>query len=313
MPKSLLHPKHWPTWIGLLLLRLMALLPVRLLYTLAKGLGLLAYRYTKRRRIIVETNIALCFPELSGEQQAALVKENFINTAYGIVEIMLAFWASRSFILKHSEVRGLDLLEQAKAEGRGVLLMGLHVTTLEFSRWPIAARWPEIDISYKEAANPAFDYYLHKQRQKSFQNVIEKHDMRVIVRNLKAGSVVWLASDQDFGRSGSVFAPFFHELAATPANLGRITKMTDAKPLFYNHYRIMKNGKPYFIGEVLDPFREGFGDDAENNAAQFNQAVADAIKANPEQYLWVHERFKTRPNKDEPRFYPRKKKKKASS
>lgn len=313
MPKSLYHPKHWPTWLGLAILRLFALLPVTWLYFLAKGLGLLGHKFAQRRRQIVETNIALCFPEKTAEQQATLVRENFINTAYGIVEIMLAFWASREYILKHSEVRGLEHLEQAKAEGRGVLLMGLHVTTLEFSRWPIAARWPAIDISYKEAANPAFDYYLHKQRQKSFANVIEKYNMHLMMKNLKSGNVIWLASDQDFGRSRSVFAPFFHELAATPGNLGRISKMTGAKPLFYNHYRVMKNGKPYFIGEVSDPFKEGFGDNAEKNAAQFNQAVADAITPHPEQYLWVHERFKTRPDPNSPRLYPRKKKKKKSS
>lgn len=310
MDKSLYHPRYWPVWIGLFLLRLITFLPVRWLYALAKPIGLLSHRFAQRRREVVSTNIALCFPELNEAQQAALVRENFINTAYGLVEILLAFWKSDDYILQNSEVHGLELLQQAKEQGRGVLLLGIHVTSLEMSRCPIATRWREIDISYKQSPNPAFDYYLHKQRQKSFKNVIEKYDMRLILRNLKAGSVVWLASDQDFGRDGSVFVPFFHELAATPANLGRICKMTGARPLFYNHYRIFKNGKPYFIGEVLDPFNDDFGDDNEHNATLYNQALAKVIAKNPEQYLWVHERFRTRPDPKAPRMYSKKKKRK---
>src|SRR5690554_1564055 len=265
MNSSPYHIKHWPVWFALLLLRLFSFLPVRWCYAIAARLGLIAHRYMHRRRHVVEVNIALCFPELSVEEQQKLVRENFISTAWGVIDITLAFWAKDAYFAKHSDVHGLELLHQAQAQGQGVLLLGIHVTSLEASRRTIGLRLDDIDITYKQASDPAFDHYLHRNRQKTFKNVIEKYDMRTTLKNLKSGRTVWLASDQDFGRKGSVFAPFFHHPAATLGNLGRIAQMTGAKVLFYNHYRTIKNGKPYFVGEVIDAFSAGFSDDAVAN------------------------------------------------
>lgn len=309
MTTSPYHITHWPVWFALFLLRLFALLPVRFQYGISRRIGIIAHNRLARRRHIAEVNIALCFPELSAEQQQQLVLENFISTAWAVTEIALAFWARESYFAQNSEVYGLELLEQARAEGKGVLLLGLHVTTLEISGRTLSHRH-KVDVTYKQAENPAFNHYMVQQRQKFFPYVLEKNDMRTVIKNLKKGHIVWFAPDQDFGRNGSVFAPFFHQPAATLSNIGRILNMSDAKALFYNHYRVMKDGKPYFIGVVSDPFNDGFGDDTLANATLYNKAVADAVRHNPEQYLWVHERFRTQPERSMPKPYnPQKKKK----
>ncbi len=307
MKTSPYHIKHWPVWFALLLLRLFSLLPVRWRYTVAKYLGLIVHRFLHHRRHVVEVNIALCFPELSAAEQRQLVKENFIATAWGVIDITLAFWAKDAYFTENSELHGEELLHQAQQQGNGVLLLGIHVTSLEASGRTIGLRIGDMDVTYKQADNFAFDHYLHNRRQNTFKNVIEKHDMRTTLKHLKSGRIVWLASDQDFGRKGAVFAPFFHQPAATLDNLGRISKMTGAKVLFYNHYRTFKKGKPYFVGEVLDPFKSGFSDDALANATLYNQVLADAIRRHPEQYLWVQKRFRTQPDIHAPKLYASKK------
>jgi|SRR5690554_35676 len=307
MKQSPYHIKHWPVWFAILLLRLFSLLPVRWRYATAKGLGLVAHRFLHRRRHVAEVNIDLCFPELTPSERQDLVKENFIATAWGVIDITLAFWAKDAYFAEHSEVHGLELLHQAQQQGQGVLLLGIHVTSLEASGRTLGLRSADMDVTYKQADNLAFDHYLRNRRQQTFKHVIEKYDMRTTLRNLKEGRIVWLASDQDFGRKGAVFAPFFHQPAATLDNLGRITKITGTKVLFYNHYRIIKNGAPYFVGEVLDPFTDGFSDDALANATLYNQVLADAIRRHPEQYLWLQKRFRTRPDANAPRLYTSKK------
>lgn len=310
MPKSLYHIKYWPTWIGLFVLRLFVFLPIKLQYAIFRVVGILSFHLLKRRRHIAEVNIALCFPELSKEQQTQLVKDNMIATAWAVVEIANAFWASEDFYAKNSEIHGLELFHEAKKEGRGVLLLGMHFTSVELARRTVGHRFNDIDITYKTAKNAAFDYYLNRNRLGTFRSLVEKNEMRTLIKKLRAGSIMWFAPDQDFGREGSVFAPFFHEPAATIGNIGRILQMSGAKALFFHHHRAMRDGKPYYIAEIYDAFGDGFGDDPVANATLFNQVVADAIRKYPEQYLWVHERFRTRVDRNMPKRYGAAKKKK---
>lgn len=312
MAASIYHFKYWPTWLGIFILRLFTtLLPVRLQYRFFRRIGLLACKYLKRRRHIAEVNIALCFPELSAQQKQQLVQDNFVSTAWAVVEIARSFWADNNYFAANSEVQGLELINQAQQQGKGILLLGLHVTTLEISGRTLS-RCCEVDVTYKQAENPAFNAYMVQRRQQFFPHVLDKNEMRKMIRILKNGRMVWFAPDQDFGRNGSVFAPFFHRPAATLSNVGKIQALSGAKVLFYNHYRIMKDGKPYFIGEVSDPFNDGFGEDPVANATLYNKAVADAIRPHPEQYLWVHERFRTQPEAGMPKPYGFRKKKKTT-
>jgi KDO2-lipid IV(A) lauroyltransferase len=131
-----------------------------------------------------------------------------------------------------------------------------------------------------------------------------------MVKSLKKGRVVWYAPDQDFGRQGSVFVPFFHQPAATLTTVGKLLKMTNAKPLFYSHFRIEENGQTVYLARIHDPFHDGFNDDDIHNATLLNQAIADVIREHPEQYLWVHERFRTQPQAGMPKPYTIRKDKK---
>ena len=310
MPRTLLHIKHWPSWFAVLVFRLFALLPLPAQFGVARWLGLLAHHLLKRRRHIAEVNIHLCFPELNAEQQAQLVRDNFISTAYGVVELGLCWWASDQKILAISQVSGMEKMQEVQQQGRGVLLLGAHFTSLDLSGRVLGIRC-KADATYKEQRNPVFDYMVLRSRQGFVDYPIRKNAMRQMIKRLKNGHIVWHAPDQDFGSKGSVFVPFFHHPAATLANIGKIIKLSNAKVLFYSHFRKQdEQGRLYWQGEIFDPFKDGFGEDETANAALFNRALADVIRQHPEQYLWLHERFRTQELGREHRPYTIRKKKK---
>ena len=263
----------------------------------------------KRRRHIIEVNIALCFPELSADEQKKLVDENIKSTTLGIIETAFGWWASDKAILSRSRTEGFELLEQAKKEGRGVLLLGAHLTTLDLSGRVIGLN-ADIDITYKEQDNPLFNYWMDKARKRSFGNIIEKNAMRSMVKSLRSGRVVWYAPDQDFGRQGSVFVPFFHRPAATLTTAGKLLKMTGVKPLFYAHFRKKENGRIVYVARICDLYHDDFNDDDIHNTTLINKALAEILREHPEQYLWAHERFRTQPNPGDPKPYTKYKKKK---
>jgi KDO2-lipid IV(A) lauroyltransferase len=310
MSDSLLHPRYWLTWLGLGLLRCIVFLPFSTQQSIGRFLGRLLNKILKRRRHNAEVNIALCFPELSSDEQKRLVDANMISTTLGAIETAFSWWASDKAILKRSKIEGLELLEQAKQEGRGVLLIGAHYTTLDLAGRVIGMH-TDLDITYKDQHNKAFDYCINQARKHSFTHLIEKNAMRNMVKNLKKQRVVWYAPDQDFGRQGAVFVPFFHRPAATLTTVGKLLSITHAKPLFYSHFRIDNNGDTFYLAKIHDPFKNGFNDDDIHNATLLNKAIEDVIREHPEQYLWVHERFRTQPNLGEPKPYTLRKKKKA--
>lgn len=309
MNRSLFHPRYWPAWLGLALLRGLVLLPLPILLGIGRNLGHILKHTLKRRRHNAEVNIALCFPELCAAEQQQLVDANMVSTILGAFETAWSWWAPDRDILAHSRTEGFELLEQARQAGRGVLLIGAHYTTLDMAGRVIGLH-ADLDITYKNQRNKAFDYCINQARKRSFRHLIEKNAMRTMVKNLKAGRIVWYAPDQDFGRQGSVFVPFFHHPAATITSHGKLLKMTGAKPLFYSHFRIDENGRTVYVARIHDPFHDGFTDDDIHNATLLNQAIADVIREHPEQYLWVHERFRTQPRPGDPKPYSIRKQKK---
>ena len=256
----------------------------------------------KGRRHVVEVNIELCFPELSATEQNTLVSKTMQSTALGLLEVVYSWWASDAAIKKRSRVEGLEYVDKANAEGRGILMIGAHFTTMDFSGRVYCSERPA-DVIYRPQANAAFNYVINKARNNFYQELLDKRDFRKIIKRLKQGHTVWYASDQDFGPKGAVFAPFFGIPTATVTTVRQLMKLSGARVLFYACYRIDDGGNSQYVGKVSDAFDDELGLDDARDAELINKAIEDAIRVHPEQYLWVHRRFKTRPNSDDPDFY----------
>lgn len=291
-PKALYHPRHWPTWFGVFILRIVAALPFRAKLIAGRALGFLGYHLIKKRRHIVETNIRLCFPELDTQQQQKMVKQTFASNGIGFFEIAWGWWANIDDIKNRYDVTGLEHLEAAKADGSGVLLIGAHYVNLDLGGVMVNDVSP-IDTIYRKNNNPVLEYVITKGRERTYDSVLERKDMRTIVRKLREGRTVWYSPDQDFGRNQAVFAPFFGVEAATLVTTSRLAKMGKAKPVGVAHYR---NPVTHQYHVVYTPVSDEFpsGDDLKD-ATIINAMLEKAIRVYPDQYMWVHRRFKTRP------------------
>jgi len=288
-----LAPRYWPTWLGLGLLRLALLLPYPAMLTLGRGLGALLYRLVGSRRHVTEVNLRLCFPELDEQARNHLARESFIAAATSIFEGTLSWWASNERIRKLYRIEGLEHLEAARALGKGVILLGGHYTTLEISGRFLARHVEGLQPIYKPARNKLFEAVMAGSRRRLFDDLLPSSDMRTIVRNLKKGKVVWYAPDQDFGRERSVFAPFFSVPTATLVSTARLARLSGAPVVPYHSERLP--GSEGFVVRLL-PALEDFpsGDDL-TDATRVNQIIEEQVRRIPEQYLWLHKRFKTRP------------------
>lgn len=300
------HPKYLPTWLSLGLLRLVTLLPFSLVQFLGRQFGKLVFLLLKSRREITRTNIRLCLPELSAAEQEKLARDSMITSAAALLETAYSWWAPDKGVLGRSTVEGTELVEQAHAEGRGVILLGGHFSSMDFCG-RILGQTINMDATYRAQDNAAFDYVLEKARARNYKTIIEKNEMRKMVKNLKQGHTVWYTCDQDFGRKNSVFAPFFGIQALTLATLSKLLKMTGAKVLFCTYHKQGSGSHAHFHIRIHDPFQDRLGDDDYANAVLINQTVEAAIREFPEQYMWEHRRFKKRPE-GEQGFYPAKKK-----
>lgn len=177
--------------------------------------------------------------------------------------------------------------------------MGCHFTTLDAAA-RILAFHVKYDMLYRKDPNPLLAYMLIKARESFAGSAIVRSDTRQLIKNLRQGHVVWYAPDQDFGAKHSVFAPFFGVQAATVVGTARIAQLGKAVVLPFSHYRDDVNNH-YSIH--IEPALENYptGDDL-SDATRINQIIEQSIAKQPDQYLWVHRRFKTRPD-GEASFY----------
>ncbi|MDQ3204007.1 MAG: lipid A biosynthesis lauroyl acyltransferase, partial [Pseudomonadota bacterium] len=129
--KTFLMPRFWPLWCGLGLLWLIVQLPYPALLFIGRALGAVMYRAAGDRRRIAKRNLELCFPEKSAAERKRLLKENFASTGIAFFEMAMSWWWSRQRLAKLAHVEGLEHLQKAQREGKGVILMAVHFTTLE--------------------------------------------------------------------------------------------------------------------------------------------------------------------------------------
>ena len=284
------------TYFGLLIIRLIVRLPRGFQYSLGRFLGKLLYRFAAKRRHVVEVNITRCFPELSNVEQQQLIKDVFAENAIGFFEIASSWFRSAEFLQKGLTIEGLENLESAKAQGRGVLLVGAHYTTLDLGALFVSTV-TNLDGIYRPHNNPVIDKVMLKARQGFCEHMISKKNVRGVIKSLKNGLVFWYAPDQSYGKDVSVFAPFFGVTASTVKFTAKIVKSVNCPVVILGHHR--KSDDTGYVVSFSKPL-EGFptGDDVAD-ATRINSELEKEIRKFPAQYMWVHRRFKVQPESDE--------------
>jgi Kdo2-lipid IVA lauroyltransferase/acyltransferase len=284
-----LAPRWWPYWLGLGLMRLLAFLPYRAHLALGGGLGGLLFRLLRKRREVAARNLALCFPERSDDDIAALTRAHFASLGIAFFEMSLAWWASDRRLSKIMRLEGVDHLERALAQGRGVILICGHFTTLEISGRELA-RHTELDCMYRRNRNPFIDEVLRRGRERSARRAIPKDDARTMLRSLRDNRLVWYAPDQAYSHKHAALVPFFDIPCWTNTGTSRMARLARAPVLPYLPLRL-PGGQGYrmVIGEPLADFPT---DDPVADSERLNRLFEQQIREAPEQYLWIHRRFK---------------------
>ena len=305
---SFFHPRYWLLWLGIILLRCALLLPYPLLRRLGCSLGRLSMWVLPRRVKVARRNLELCFPELSSTEREQLLRNNFESVGMGVVETGIAWYWPDWRMRKWFTVSGYEHMEKARAGKRGVLLIGMHFLTLELGARIFGMLNPGVGV-YRPNNNALYDWLQTRGRLRSNKTMLDRYDLKGMIKALKQDEIVWYAPDHDYGARNSVFVPFFNVPdAATTA--GSYMLVRSARPAVVPFIpRRRADGKGYELIILPDIGEQLYDQDKESVATRMNQAIEEAIRQAPEQYMWLHRRFKTRPE-GEPALYEKVKKRK---
>lgn len=292
-------PKYWPAWLGLGLLRAVCQLPHRAALGTGRLFGRLACRLARRRRAVVARNLELCFPELDGSERDRLTRRHFEALGMSLVEMGLGRWASEERLTALTTLEGVDHVLEAVNEGRGVILLSAHFTTLEISGRILRLHIPPFDAVFRKSRSAFVTEVLRSGRERSAARTIEKRDIKSMVRSLRQGRVVWYAPDQSYNRKGAEVVPFFGIPCMHTTATSTLARLGDAVTIPYFPERL-PDGR--YRLRVLPPLENFPSDDLVADTMQYVRALEDQVRRCPEQYFWVHRKFKDLPP-DYPDYY----------
>jgi len=289
--RAFLAPRYWPVWFSLGLLWLLCRLPFRWQMQLGTSLGKLLYHLIPKRRIIASTNIKLCLPNLTKEQHKKLLKSHFHSLGISLFEMGMAWWRSPQWLKKYYNFKGLEHLSAAEKSGKGIIILIAHFTTVEISGHLGAQQIPS-HLVFAPAKNPLFNALMQQRRSRYFKSMITHRDVRQMIRTLKQGEKLWYSPDQasKLSRGGIEVNYFGHPVTTTPAT-ARLARISGAVivPILP---RRLANGAGYQF--EFQPALENFPTkDLKADTQRINHLFESQIQQIPEQYLWVHKRFKT--------------------
>lgn len=298
---ALLHPRYWLTWLGFLLWYLLALLPYTVQLVLGRLLGKLLYRAAGRRRQIARANLDLCFPDWTPERREQVTREIIESIGIAFFETGMAWFWPKWRLQRLYTVEGLEYLTAAREGGVGVVLMAFHFTHIDIGAKLLGLSF-SIDGTYRPHNNPVYDYIQRNGRERhSMQGqAIPRDDVRAMVKALRNGRAIWYAPDQDYGAKHSIFVPLFGIQAATVTATSQLARLGKAQVIAFTQTR-RADGKGYRL-KIYPPLENFPTSDEVADTLRINQFVEARILEQPEQYLWVHRRFKSRPE-GEPDLY----------
>jgi KDO2-lipid IV(A) lauroyltransferase len=289
---NLYAPRYWPTWLGVGTLWCLTRLPYALQVRIGRLLGHLVRLVAARRRHITQVNLALCFPERSDSERQRMLVENFASMGIGLLEMGMSWWVSDRRLKKLCSIEGLDHLHKALEGGNGAILLSAHFTTMEIGGRLLSIYTP-FQVLYREHKNAAMEHVISRGRKSFTHNAILRDNLLGMRRSLKQNIPVWYAPDQDFGIGKGMFVPFFGIPAATITATSTLARMAHSPVVPFVQTRL-PGTRGYRL--TLLPAMENFpGNDIEEDTRRINATIEDCIRKQPEQYLWAHRRFKTRP------------------
>ena len=301
MRLRLFSPRYWPTWLGLGLLRTVAWLPYPLIVWLGTALGLVLRHLPIGFVSTARRNLELCLPELTPRERARLLDRHFASLGIGLLEIPLAWWSSSARIARLVQIEGAEHVRAAQARGNGTMILTAHFTPMEMAGRVIASV-ASVSFLYRPTKNEVLAYALKRFRDNYGSKGIPRDDIRGFISLLKHNECVWYAPDQSYRKKGAEMVPLFGIPAATNTLTSRLARTTGATVLPYFLQRLP--GTRGYRAVIHPPFENFPSDSAIEDTERFNHMIEAQVRLAPEQYLWIHRRFKGL-SEDYPDYYGR--------
>lgn len=281
-------------------MRVSVLLPYAVILLLGRMVGWLNYYLLPKRKAIADTNLRRCFPDQDQQWYESTLKAHFYSMGMSLLEAPLGWWGSDRKISRLGEISGLQHLEQARSAGKGVLLFSAHMVCPELSG-RILAQYVDADVMYRPSSHPVMEKVITTQRMRHVGEVIERTNVKQLIRRLRKGHMIWYMADQNSSRKNGIFVNFFGIPASTTPAASRLSAMTGAAVVPVKVLRkVNAEGYRIEIFPALEDFPSG---DLERDTQRTNDMIESWIREEPSQYYWIHRRFRTRPSRDDPPFY----------
>lgn len=298
--RALLAPRYWLAWFGVVVWFLIAQLPYRAQYYLPY-LVMPYLKRNKKRLNQAQTNLRICFPELTDKEREDLLNETIYSTAMAIFETGIAWFWPKWRLRRLFTITGVEHVEAAQKDGQGALLLSMHFTTLDIGSAMLGLH-VNYDGMYRPHRNKVYDY-MQKIRREAYApggTAFSRDNVRGMISRLRQGRMIWYAPDRDLGEKVSVFVPFFGVQTATVTATAQFARLGRARIIPFTQKRL-PNAKGYEL--VIHPPFENYptGDEYED-ALRVSKFMEDEVRKIPGQYFWAQPRFKTRPP-GEPRLY----------
>lgn len=285
------------TYILVAFLWLLHWLPLPVLRGVGWLLGRLLYAVGRERRKVALVNLGLCFPEKSEAEREDLARRHFIAFSRAVLDRTLGWWASKERLERIIRIQGVEHLNDP--EGKPIILLSPHFVGLDAGATRISMYVVGCSV-YSNQKNPVFNKLLYDGRKRFNETVLfsRQEGMRGIIKAMKAGHQFYYLPDMDFGPKESIFVPFFGVPAATIPGVARLVRLTGAKVVACITRQVVDG----YEVEVMPAWENFPGASVEEDTAYVNRFIESQVLRMPEQYFWLHKRFKTRPP-GEQRFY----------
>ncbi|MDO6526822.1 lauroyl-Kdo(2)-lipid IV(A) myristoyltransferase [Motilimonas sp. 1_MG-2023] len=296
--KGMLKPTYWGTWLNVLLLVLISLLPYFVRRTLVSVLARVALKINSKANKRARVNLSMCFPEKSqAEREAILLKSLLVGGNYLLAFPRLSLH-DNNWLEKHTNIVGLNNLTQYTDNKENVILLIPHTWALDIPGVIFASRQIPTTAMAKKQKNEVMDWLINRQRIRYGGYVYERSQgIKPFLRSIKQGYLGCYLPDEDLGAENSVFVDFFATQKATIKGLGKLSKLTKAKvvPVF-SMFNLATGQFELDILPALTPFPN---DSEEQDARMMNACIENYVNEHPEQYMWILRLLKTRPNNGE--------------
>ena len=285
-----IHPKFFPTWILILLMRIGVFIPFSTQVIIGRTIGKVMYPFMSKLRSTAYSNISHCFPEKKQSQVNALVKSHFEAIGISLFETANAYYASDKKIIKLLTTKNEHFFKDALKQEGGIILLCAHFMPLMLGSRALLINHTIANI-YRPQNNKLFDQAMVKGYKNHGAVMIKSTDIRSIVKAINNSLPIWYAPDQDLGEKNSVFALLFGIPTATASATARLAKNNNTRVIPYSFIRTKKGYEMSFE----EPLQNFPSNNPVDDATTTNMILEKQIKKTPEQYLWIHRRFKTRP------------------